>query len=68
MLNSLQGEKAAVYFLDGSSLNDGVLEEVGEKFIKYVTDYQIHYIPITSVRSVCVETKERQRPRVGFGQ
>ncbi|NGM84592.1 hypothetical protein G5B47_19470 [Paenibacillus sp. 7124] len=68
MLTALQGEKAAVYFLDGTFLGDGVLEEVGEKFIKYVTDYQVHYIPITAIRSVSVETRERQRPRVGFGQ
>jgi hypothetical protein len=25
------------------------------------------YIPITSIRAVDVQTKERERPRVGFG-
>ncbi|QWU17978.1 hypothetical protein SAMN04487895_11670 [Paenibacillus sophorae] len=68
MLSALQGEKVTIYFLDGSCLSDGVLEKADEKFIKYKTEYQIHYVPVSSVRSVALDTKERQRPRMGFGQ
>lgn len=68
MLKALQGEKVTVYFLDGSCLTDGMLAEAGELFIKVTTEYEVHYIPITSVRSVAQDTKERQRPRLGFGQ
>jgi hypothetical protein len=68
MLEDLKGQKVAVHFLDGTSVRDGVLEELDERFVKYRTEYQVLYIPITSIRAVALETKERERPRVGFGQ
>ncbi|GGG10661.1 hypothetical protein GCM10010912_63840 [Paenibacillus albidus] len=68
MLEALQGKKVTIYFLDCSNESKGVLEAVSDKFVKYRTDYQELYIPITSIRSVDVDTKERQRARVGFGQ
>ncbi|WP_379153910.1 hypothetical protein [Paenibacillus sp. sgz5001063] len=68
MLEALVGQEVTVNFLDGSSVRGGVLEEVDERFVKYRTEYQVLYIPITSIRAVVVETKERERPRVGFGQ
>ncbi|MNC79961.1 hypothetical protein D3C75_1326030 [compost metagenome] len=68
MLEDLKGQKVTVYFLDGTSVNGGDLEELDERFIKYRTEYQQLYIPISSIRAVALETKERERPRVGFGQ
>ncbi|OKP81480.1 hypothetical protein A3844_26370 [Paenibacillus helianthi] len=68
MLEALQGQEVTVNFLDGSSVSGGILEEMDERFVKYRTEYQVLYIPITSIRAVVVETKERERPRVGFGQ
>ncbi|MEK8212819.1 hypothetical protein [Paenibacillus sp. FSL L8-0463] len=68
MLAALQGQEVTVNFLDGSTVRGGVLEEIDERFVKYRTEYQVLYIPISSIRAVAVETKERERPRVGFGQ
>ncbi|MCE3200180.1 hypothetical protein JI735_21070 [Paenibacillus sonchi] len=68
MLEALKGQEVSMNFLDGSSIRGGVLEEIDERFVKYRTEYQVLYIPITSIRAVAVETKERERPRVGFGQ
>ncbi|KUP23496.1 hypothetical protein [Paenibacillus sp. DMB5] len=68
MLKELLGQKVAVHFLDGTSVREGVLEELDERFVKYRTEYQLLYIPLTSIRAVALETKERERPRVGFGQ
>ncbi|OKP84765.1 hypothetical protein [Paenibacillus sp. P32E] len=68
MLEALQGQEVTVNFLDGSSVRGGILEEMDERFVKYRTEYQVLYIPITLIRAVVVETKERERPRVGFGQ
>ncbi|CAM4449883.1 MULTISPECIES: hypothetical protein [Paenibacillus] len=68
MLKELLGQKVAVHFLDGTSVREGVLEELDERFVKYRTEYQLLYIPVTSIRAVALETKERERPRVGFGQ
>ncbi|CQR54847.1 hypothetical protein [Paenibacillus riograndensis] len=68
MLEALKGQEVSMNFLDGSSVRGGVLEEIDERFVKYRTEYQVLYIPITSIRAVAVETKERERPRVGFGQ
>lgn len=68
MLTALQGQEVTVHFLEGSSARGGVLEQVDDRFVRYRTEYQVLYIPITSIRAVEVETKERERPRVGFGQ
>lgn len=68
MLTALQGQEVTIHFVDGTSSRGGVLEEMDEKFVKYRTEYQVLYIPITSIRTVALETKERERPRVGFGQ
>ncbi|MHA6529702.1 hypothetical protein [Paenibacillus sp. BAC0078] len=68
MLTALLGQEVTIHFLDGSNVVGGVLEELDERFVKYRTEYQLLYIPITSIRAVAVETKPRERPRVGFGQ
>jgi hypothetical protein len=34
--------------------------------VKYLTQYQTLFIPITSIRTVSIEIKERQRSKVGF--
>jgi hypothetical protein len=67
MLESLQGQVVVIHFLDGSNVSGGILEQIDDKFVKYRTEYQEIYIPITSVRTLSIDTKERQRPRVGFG-
>ncbi|MFC6651992.1 hypothetical protein [Paenibacillus rhizoplanae] len=68
MLEALKGQEVHIHFLDGTSVKGGVLKELDERFVKYSTEYQTLYIPITSIRAVDVQTKERERPRVGFGQ
>lgn len=68
MLSALKGQEVLIHFLDGTTVRGGVLEELDERFVKYSTEYQTLYIPITSIRAVEVQTKERERPRVGFGQ
>ena len=67
MLAALKGQEVAIHFLDGTSVKGGLLEDLDERFVKYSTEYQTLYIPITSIRAVDVQTKERERPRVGFG-
>jgi hypothetical protein len=66
MLEALQGKEVTVHFLDGTNVRGGVLEEASDGFLKYSTEYQEMYIPITSVRAVTLDIKEVQRPRVGF--
>lgn len=66
MLNDLKGREVTINFLDGTSVKDGIIEEIDEHFVKYKSEFQLLYIPITSIRAVSIETKERQRPRVGF--
>lgn len=68
MLEALQGKEVAIHFLDGSSVKGGVLSEIGESFLKYTTEYQELYIPLTAIRAVAVEMKEPERRRVGFAQ
>jgi hypothetical protein len=68
MLAALKGQEVTVHYLDGTSSRGGILEDLDERFVKYSTEYQTLYIPITSIRAVDVQTKERERPRVGFGQ
>ena len=68
MLLALQGKEVTINFLDGFSAKGGILEEMDERFVKYRTDFQVLYIPITSIRAITIDTKERERPRVGFGQ
>jgi hypothetical protein len=66
MLASLLGKEVTIHFIDGTNACDGILEQVDDKFVKYLTQYQTFYIPITSIRTVSIEIKERQRSRVGF--
>ncbi|ASA20490.1 hypothetical protein [Paenibacillus donghaensis] len=68
MLNSLVGKEVTVAFLDGTLATGGVLAEADERYVKYQTEYQELYIPITSIRDVTLDTKPRERNRVGFGQ
>ncbi|WP_246021584.1 hypothetical protein [Paenibacillus zeisoli] len=68
MFKSLVGKEVTIHFIDGSSVTSGVIEEVDDQGIKYSDEFQILYIPISSIKSVAVNTKERQRPRVGFSQ
>ncbi|WP_340022539.1 hypothetical protein MHI24_26480 [Paenibacillus sp. FSL K6-1096] len=68
MLEALKGQEVAIHCLDGTSVRGGVLEALDDRFVKYRTEYQTLYIPITSIRAVELQTKERERPRVGFGQ
>jgi hypothetical protein len=66
MLASLQGKEVTIHFIDGTNACDGVLDQVDDKFVKYLTPYQTLIIPITSIRTVSIDIKERQRSRVGF--
>ncbi|QJC50516.1 hypothetical protein HGI30_02185 [Paenibacillus albicereus] len=66
MLDKLIGKKVLIHFLDGTLAENGVLEQADDKFVKYVTDYQELYIPITSIRTISLPLKEREKPKVGF--
>ncbi|WP_149095014.1 hypothetical protein [Paenibacillus terrae] len=66
MLASLQGKEVTIHFIDGTHVCDGVLDQIDDKFVKYLTQYQMLVIPITSIRTVSIDIKERQRYRVGF--
>jgi hypothetical protein len=66
MLASLQGKEVTIHFIDGTNVCDGILDQIDDKFVKYVTQYQTLVIPITSIRTVSIDIKERQRYRVGF--
>ncbi|URJ52025.1 hypothetical protein [Paenibacillus polymyxa] len=66
MLASLQGKEVTIHFIDGTNVCDGVLDQIDDKFVKYLTQYQTLVIPITSIRTVFIDIKERQRHRVGF--
>ncbi|WP_025685691.1 hypothetical protein [Paenibacillus maysiensis] len=66
MLASLQGKEVTIHFIDGTNACDGILDQIDDKFVKYLTQYQTLVIPITSIRTVSIDIKERQRYRVGF--
>lgn len=66
MLASLQGKEVTIHFIDGTNACDGVLDQIDDKFVKYLTQYQTLVIPITSIRTVSIDIKERQSYRVGF--
>jgi hypothetical protein len=66
MLASLQGKEVTIHFIDGTNACDGILDQVDDRFVKYLTQYQTLFIPITSIRTVSIEIKERQRSKVGF--
>ncbi|WP_433943020.1 hypothetical protein [Paenibacillus sp. SN-8-1] len=68
MFKSLEGKEVTIHFIDGSSVTNGKIEEVDDQSVRYRDEFQILYIPISSIKSVAVNTKERQRPRVGFSQ
>lgn len=68
MLEALKGKEVTIYFVDGSNARKGVLESVTERFVKYRTDFEEIYIPITAICSVSLDLKGRERPRVGFTQ
>lgn len=68
MLEALQGKEVTIYFVDGSNARKGVLESVTERFVKYRTDFEELYIPITAICSVSLDLIGRERPRVGFTQ
>ncbi|KZE72468.1 hypothetical protein A9P44_18010 [Paenibacillus polymyxa] len=66
MLASLQGKEVTIHFIDGTCACDGILDQIDDKFVKYLTQYQMLVIPITSIRTVSIDTKERQPYKVGF--
>ncbi|MCV4232333.1 hypothetical protein OHJ21_14205 [Virgibacillus sp. LDC1] len=66
MLKSLLNQEVSIYFTDGSYVRSGTLEEVGEQFIRYKDEYEMLYVPLTAIRYVSVNTKERDKPKVGF--
>ncbi|MBP1176231.1 hypothetical protein JOE49_003483 [Paenibacillus sp. PvR133] len=66
MLANLQGKEVTIHFIDGTNVCDGILDQIDDKFVKYVTQYQTLVVPITSIRTVSIDIKERQRYRVGF--
>ncbi|WP_226003009.1 hypothetical protein [Paenibacillus sp. BJ-4] len=66
MLASLQGKEVTIHFIDGTNACEGVLDQVDDQFVKYLTQYQTLVIPITSIRTVSIDIKERQPYRVGF--
>lgn len=68
MFKNLRNQEVTIHFLDGTSVRGGILEETDEKYVSYRDEYQVLYIPVTSIRSIAVDTKERQRPKVGFAQ
>lgn len=68
MLETIKGTAVTIHFLDGSCEKGGTLEEIADGFVRYRTEYQLLYIPVTSIRAVAVDTKERRTPRVGFGE
>ncbi|MGZ0041144.1 hypothetical protein [Paenibacillus ottowii] len=66
MLASLQDKEVTIHFIDGTCACDGILDQIDDKFVKYLTQYQMLVIPITSIRTVSIDTKERQPYKVGF--
>jgi len=66
MLKSLLNQEVSIYFTDGSYVRSGTLEEVGEQFIRYKDEYEMLYVPLPAIRYVSVNTKERDKPKVGF--
>ncbi|MFF2910371.1 hypothetical protein [Paenibacillus sp. NPDC057934] len=68
MVEALLGKEVAIHFLDGTSVRGGVLKGVGGQYLKYLTEYQEMYIPITSIQAVTLDIKEHVHPRIGFAQ
>ncbi|USB31814.1 hypothetical protein [Paenibacillus sp. YPG26] len=66
MFKSLEGKEVTIHFIDNTSVTGGTIQEVDDHGVKYRDEFQILYIPISSIKSVALNTKDRQRPRVGF--
>ncbi|EHB68685.1 MULTISPECIES: hypothetical protein [Paenibacillus] len=66
MLKHLLKQQAAVHFIDGGCVSGGTLEEIEDTFIKYKDEYEMLYIPLSAIRYVAVDTKERDKAPVGF--
>ncbi|SDS62561.1 hypothetical protein SAMN05444162_1885 [Paenibacillaceae bacterium GAS479] len=66
MLEKLKGQKVLIHFIDGTLADDGVLEEADGQYVKYTTAYQELYIPVTSIRTISLNLKEREKAKVGF--
>jgi len=66
MLKHLLKQQAAVHFIDGGCVSGGTLEEIEDTFIKYKDEYEMLYIPLSAIRYLSVDTKERDKAPVGF--
>ncbi|CAM2859518.1 hypothetical protein PASE110613_04795 [Paenibacillus sediminis] len=68
MLTNLLDQKVTVHFTNGANVSGGVLEQADDKFVAYRTDYELFYIPITSIQSVSIDNVKRQRSTIGFSR
>ncbi|PAD75812.1 hypothetical protein [Paenibacillus campinasensis] len=66
MLKGLEKQAVTIYFLDGSCVRGGTLEEVNEAFVKYKDEFEMLYVPISSIRAVAADRKVREQPKIGF--
>jgi hypothetical protein len=67
LLKNLIGQEVTVYFIDGQHVSRGTLQEFDDTFITYRTPYESHFIPISSVRNIVVNSESRPTAyKIGF--
>ncbi|NOU96329.1 hypothetical protein GC093_24380 [Paenibacillus sp. LMG 31456] len=60
MLREFLNQDVNIYFIDGQNVHGGKITDIDEKYVKYESDVYINIIPISSIRSVQLQTGERK--------
>ncbi|TDF98137.1 hypothetical protein [Paenibacillus piri] len=67
MLKEFINKQVTILFIDGGSVSGGTLIEMDEKFVKYQSPQSLNIIPITSIKSVTLQSGENHNATVrGF--
>jgi hypothetical protein len=67
MLKEFINQQVTILFIDGGSVGNGTLIEMDDKFVKYQSAHNLNIIPITSIKSVNLQTSDNPTSTVrGF--
>ncbi|SFK94183.1 hypothetical protein SAMN03159341_102288 [Paenibacillus sp. 1_12] len=67
MLKEFLNQQVTILFIDGGSISNGTLIEMDERFVKYQSPHSLNIIPITSIKTVNLQTEDKPNATVrGF--
>jgi hypothetical protein len=67
MLKEFLNQQVTILFIDGGSISNGKLIEMDERFVKYESPHNLNIIPITSIKTVTLQTEEKPHSTIrGF--